>query len=164
MAKITDTEQFTKIETKKVNYKRIIVSFLIAYIGVSVLNFGLYLVISQIIGTSPWDETAVKDNTAYNLTEKFLPLINLVVWTLCAGIYFKGRRVLETSESFKVGIFWLVPALIIDLVGFVLIKHPLSVDAKGFYVDQFPWIYLTYIAVFVAPYCYTILKRHYLCF
>lgn len=129
----------------------LLLSFLIAYAGVSVLGFALYLLISRSRGTSPWDEVDVRHNSSYKFTQRFLPLINLVVWTASAWFYF---FYVDTSyaNAFGLGFMWLVGALLVDYAGFVLIKHPLSVDHKGFYVDQFPWIYFTYLAVFVSPF------------
>ena len=127
-----------------------ILSFVIAYVGVSVLGFGLYLAISRIRRTSPWDEVEVRHNVSYQVAQKFLPLINLGVWTVCAWLYFSYADV-SYANALALGIVWLIVAAIVDYIGFVLIKHPLSVDHKGFYVDQFPWIYFTYLAVFISP-------------
>lgn len=124
--------------------------FLAAYIGVSALGFGLYLLISKAKGTSPWDEVEVKDNSSYQLAQKYLPLINLIVWTMCAWVYFSYVAG-STQSALLLGLLWLIGALLVDYIGFVVIKHPLSLDHKGFYAHQFPWIYFTYFAVFIAP-------------
>ena len=42
------------------------------------------------------------------------------------------------------------PAIVVDYVGFVLIKNPISLTPHDFYIGQFPWIYLIYI---FAPLC-----------
>ena len=131
----------------------LILSFVLAYVGVSLLGFGLYLVISRARGTSPWDEAEVRHNTSYQLAQKFLPLINLVVWIVSAWFYFSYVDV-SYANALSLAIVWLIVAAVVDYIGFVLIKHPLSVDHKGFYVDQFPWIYFTYAAVFVSPLLY----------
>jgi len=57
------------------------------------------------------------------------------------------------------GAFWLGVALPVDFVGFVLIKNPISLSPYDFYVGQFPWIYLIYIAVFLSPSCYVALTE-----
>ncbi len=127
----------------------LLVLFIVAYIVVSTLGFGLYLIISRVKGTSIWDMLEIKDNKAYQLTQKFLPLLNLVVWTVCSYVYFS---IASDDHLFTIALIWLIGALVVDYVGFVLIKHPLSVDHKGFYIGQFPWIYFTYAAVFAAPF------------
>ena len=38
-----------------------------------------------------------------------------------------------------------------DLVGWVLIPHPLQLSFKQFYVEYQPWIMLVYIAIFLGP-------------
>jgi hypothetical protein len=43
-------------------------------------------------------------------------------------------------------------------VGFVLIRNPLSLSPHDFYVGQFPWIYLIYVAIFLAPVCFVALQ------
>jgi hypothetical protein len=129
----------------------LVATFLLAYVLVSALGFGLYLIISRVRVTSPWDEVEVHANRSYQIAQRFLPLINLIVWTLCAWLYFAWTRA-EDSVAVWIALAWLIAAVIIDFIVFVAIKTPLSVDRKSFYIGQFPWIYLTYIAVFVAPF------------
>lgn len=109
------------------------ISFLIAYVGVSTLGFGLYLIISKVRGTSPWDEVEIRENKSYQLTNRWLPLLNLMVWTLAAWCYFSN---VEPSwpNVYVLSAVWLVAAIIVDYVAFVLIKHPLSADHRGFYL------------------------------
>lgn len=131
----------------------LILSFAIAYVGVSALGFGLYLTISRLKGASPWDEVEVRHNASYQLAQKFLPLLNLVMWMVAAWFYFSYVDA-TYGNALLVGLVWLIVAVAVDYGGFVLIKHPLSVDHKGFYVGQFPWIYFTYLAVFASPLLY----------
>ena len=125
-------------------------AFLISYIGVSIVGFGLYLIISKVRGTSPWDEVEVRHNVSYQITSRFLPLINLIFWVVSAWFYFSFSEA-TLGNALLVGTTWLVVAAALDYIAFILIKHPLSVDHKGFYIDQIPWIYLTYVAVFISP-------------
>lgn len=128
----------------------LLISFLIAYIGVSTLGFGLYLVISKVRGTSPWDEVEIRENKSYQLTNRWLPLLNLVIWTLAAWYYFSNVDP-SWANIYALAAIWLAAVVVIDYVAFVLIKHPLSADHRGFYLGQGIWIYLTYLAVFTAP-------------
>jgi hypothetical protein len=57
------------------------------------------------------------------------------------------------------GAVWLVAAVIVDFVGFVVIKNPISLTPKEFYVGQFPWIYLIYVMVTIGPACALYLKK-----
>jgi hypothetical protein len=57
------------------------------------------------------------------------------------------------------GAFWLAAAMIGDYVCFVRIKNPISLSPHDFYIGQFPWIYLIYVAVLVAPLCSVMLMR-----
>ena len=79
-----------------------------------------------------------------------------------AGVYYKRRTGDELAlhrESVVLGAFWLVAAMVVDYVGFVLIKNPISLSPHDFYIGQFPWIYLIYVAVLLSPLCYLTLAR-----
>jgi hypothetical protein len=95
-------------------------------------------------------------NQAYLLSERFLPGMNLVVWGIFAGIYFRGRgdAVRLRREAYCLGGLWLAAAVVVDYVGFVLVRNPLSLSPHDFYVGQFPWIYLIYVAIFLGPVCF----------
>ena len=137
-------------EKSRLHYGRAIGLFVAAYIVVTILAIALSLSIGM-IGHMP-ETTEPMQNQAYLLSERFLPLLNLIVWGLFAWIYFR-RRVVPREEALLLGAFWLVAAIVVDYVGFVLIKNPISLSPHDFYVGQFPWIYLIYAAVFFAPWC-----------
>ena len=99
---------------------------------------------------------------AYLLSERFFPFLNLFAWMAFAGVYYKRRTGDELAlhrESVVLGAFWLVAAMVVDYVGFVLIKNPISLSPHDFYIGQFPWIYLIYVAVLLSPLCYLTLAR-----
>src|SRR5882762_4208456 len=100
-------------------------------------------------------------NQAYLLSERFLPLLNLLAWGLFSWIYFRGRiGALRTHrEALRLGAFWLAVALVVDYVFFVLIKNPISLSPHDFYIGQSPWIYLIYVAVLISPLCCMTLTR-----
>ena len=54
---------------------------------------------------------------------------------------------------------WLVIAVPVDFVCFVIIPNPISLSAHDFYLGQFPWMYLTYLAVLLSPLCYAALVK-----
>jgi hypothetical protein len=49
------------------------------------------------------------------------------------------------------GALWSGISIVIDLFGWVVIKHPWSLTFKQFYVEYQPWITLVYLAMFIAP-------------
>ena len=146
----------------RIRYTRAIVTFVLAYIVVTILGIALSISIG-IVGHMPESVEPMK-NEAYLISEKFLPLLNLVVWGMFAWVYFRGRvggreRMSLRGEAWALGIFWLVAAVVVDYVGFVLIKNPISLSPHDFYVGQFPWIYLIYVAVLFSPVCCVMLAR-----
>jgi hypothetical protein len=46
---------------------------------------------------------------------------------------------------------WLICAMVVDFVGFVLIKNPWSMTPHELYVEYQPWITLIYISIFLGP-------------
>ncbi|HSY34620.1 MAG TPA: hypothetical protein VK814_02605 [Acidobacteriaceae bacterium] len=144
----------------RLSYKRAAVMFLLAYIVVTILGIALSLAIGA-VGHMPQTAEPMQ-NQAYLLAERFYPFLNLLVWGTFAWIYFRKPR--ERSEqaglrkeAWTLGGFWLVVAMVVDYVGFVLIKNPISLSPHDFYIGQFPWIYLIYVAVFLSPWCYVAL-------
>ena len=49
------------------------------------------------------------------------------------------------------GCLWAGISIIVDLVGWVLIKHPWRLTFKQFYVEYQPWITMIYAAIFLGP-------------
>ncbi|MBL0347972.1 hypothetical protein [Candidatus Villigracilis affinis] len=54
-------------------------------------------------------------------------------------------------EALKLGTFWAVVCILIDLVGWILISHPWAMTFKEFYMDYQPWITLIYLVIFFSP-------------
>ena len=146
----------------RLSYKRAAVMFLLAYIVVTILGIALSLGIGA-VGHMPQMAEPLQ-NQAYLLAERFYPFLNLFVWGTFAWIYF--RKPAERSgqaglrkEAWTLGAFWLVVAIVVDYVGFVLIKNPISLSPHDFYIGQFPWIYLIYVAILISPWCYVALAK-----
>jgi hypothetical protein len=125
--------------------------FCAAYVVVTVLAVGLSVAIGVFGHMPPTAEPM--QNQAYLLSERFLPWMNLVVWGIFAWVYFRGRET-RRGEAVSLGAFWVAAAVVVDYVGFVLIRNPLSLSPHDFYVGQFPWIYLIYVAIFLGPVCF----------
>jgi hypothetical protein len=149
-----------QIAQSRFSYRRAVWTFILAYVAVTVLAVALSVSISiamHVTGAMPPIE-----NPAYLLSERFLPFLNLFVWVTFAWVYFKRRTGDELAlrrESLVLGAFWLAAAVVVDYVGFVLIKNPISLSPHDFYIGQFPWIYLIYVAILVSPLCYLTLAR-----
>jgi hypothetical protein len=144
------------VDTARLNYKRAIATFISAYVVVTILGIALSIGIA-IVEHIP--ETAEPmDNQAYLLAERFYPWLNLVVWAIFAWVYFRRRKQNASpnlrEEAFVLGAFWLTAAVVVDYVGFVLIKNPISLSPHDFYIGQAPWIYLIYLAILIAPFCW----------
>jgi hypothetical protein len=85
------------------------------------------------------------------MTLPYHPLLNLF-WLPFAWMYLRGFA-LETrgQEAIRLGIFWVVICILIDLIGWILIPHPWAMTFKEFYLDYQPWITLVYLVIFFSP-------------
>jgi len=140
----------------KLNFIRALALFFVAYIIVTILAAATtecYGLISNLPppppGLSPVKAPVFLATVPYHV------LIMLIVWTLFAWIYFRKRSNsnpnAEKVETRNLALLWLILAMVVDCVGFVLIKHPYSLSAHAFYVDYQPWISLIYVAIFLSP-------------
>ena len=133
-------------------------TFAVAYIVITIVATAFSLALEKAMQVP--DSALPLQNSAYLLAERFFPLMNFLVWMPVAALYFKGRgRIEDTREAKLLGAFWLVLAIVVNCVGFVLIKNPISLSPHDFYIGQFPWIYLIYLVVFASPWCYVALRR-----
>ncbi len=142
---------------KSLQLGRALWTFVVAYVAITIVAtiFSIALEQAMHVPAGP-----PMESPAYRLAERFFPVMNLLVWIPVAALYFKGRgRLEDTHEAKLLGAFWLVLAMVVDFVGFVLIKNPISLSPHDFYIGQFPWIYLIYVAVFASPWCYVVLRR-----
>ena len=73
----------------QLNYKRAVVTFLLAYIVVTILAIALSVAIEIALHLPQTPEPM--QNQAYLLSERFLPLLNLAVWGLFAWVYLRRR-------------------------------------------------------------------------
>jgi hypothetical protein len=133
--------------------------FVVAYVAITILATGFSLALESLMHVG--STAAPLENPAYLLAEKFFPAMNLIVWTACGWLYFRGQRrnAASPTDAWMLGAVWLIAAVIVDFVGFVVIKNPLSLTPKEFYIGQFPWIYLIYVTVAIGPTCALYLKK-----
>jgi hypothetical protein len=71
------------------NYKRAVVTFLLADIVVTILAIALSVGIGMAVHLPQTAEPM--QNQAYLISERFLPLLNLAVWGLFAWLYLRQR-------------------------------------------------------------------------
>ena len=88
---------------------------------------------------------------AYEKTKPWHPLYNIVVFTLFGYAYMNGLQNPSLNEAIITGAIWVSITIIVDLIGWVLIKHPWSLSFREFYIDYQPWITLIYLAIFAGP-------------
>ena len=89
---------------------------------------------------------------AYLMTIPYHPWLNLLVWLPFAWLYLRGIPVEERRrEAVRLGAFWAVITIVVDLIGWVLIPHPWAMTLKQMYVDYQPWITLVYLVIFFSP-------------
>jgi hypothetical protein len=139
---------------KTIDPKRALVSFLIAYIIVTVLAIASSLGYSAFFNlpTQKPGESILLD-PGFVATVPYHVLIMLIIWPLFAWFYFK-KRVPEVKEALGLSWFWLIAAIILDYVAYVVPTHIYSLTHYEFYVVYQPWISLIYLAIFVSPFIF----------
>ncbi len=87
----------------------------------------------------------------YEKTKPWHPLYNIIFFTLFGWLYMSGLENPTITGALIAGAVWAGICIVVDLVGWVLIKHPWRLTFKQFYVEYQPWITLIYIAIFLGP-------------
>ena len=87
----------------------------------------------------------------YEKTKPWHPLYNIIFFPLFGWLYMRALPDPTMAEALVTGAIWVSICIVVDLVGWVLIKHPWSLTFKQFYVEYQPWITLIYIAIFLGP-------------
>lgn len=139
----------------KINFKKAIINFILAYIVVTILCYSVTIITGIVLKLPTAEELGVGifKEPAFVLTVSYHLLINLFVWTIFAWFYFRknDNDTSKLKESVFLGFFWLITALLIDMIGFVIIKSPFSMTFYQFYIEYQPWISITYFFVFIGP-------------
>ncbi len=138
---------------------------LLAYWIVTMLGIVLTIVLSAVYKLPSAAEAGVSvaRQPAYLMTIPFHPLLNLLVWPLFGWLYLRSltSRTRIQNEALRLGVFWTVITVLVDLIGWVLIPHPWQMTFKEFYVDYQPWITLIYLIILASPIAaaYFLLRR-----
>ena len=134
-------------------------------LGMSMLYFFIGMVAVTVVGIlhtcfnifvlkmSSMDKN-IKDDMGegYSKTKPWHPLYNIILFSLFAWLYLRSLDSPTITEALLTGAVWMGACIVVDVFGWVIIKHPWSLSFKGFYVDYQPWITLIYLAIFAAPF------------
>jgi hypothetical protein len=149
------TDQTVEPDPVRMRYPRAIAVFCLAYLTITIVAASCSIALEALLQPPPTPDKV--HSASYVVSERFYPLLNLVVWTAFSALYFR-RSTPSMREALGLGAAWLALALVVDYAAFVAIEHPFSLDARDFYIEQFPWIYLIYAAVAVSPALYVKLR------
>ncbi len=87
----------------------------------------------------------------YERTKPWHPLYNIIIFPPFAYLYLAGLHTVTLQTAVWTGLLWGTVTVVIDVIGWVLIKHPWSLTFKEFYVDYQPWITLIYLTIYASP-------------
>lgn len=88
----------------------------------------------------------------YEATKPWHPLYNILIFPIAAYMYLFTLPVATPYEVVLTSLLWGTLTIIVDVVGWVIIKHPWSLTFKEFYIDYQPWITLIYLAIYISPF------------
>jgi hypothetical protein len=134
--------------------------YAISYVVVTWIGIGHTIFNILVLGMSGMSEGPGL-GMGYEMTKPWHPLYNIILFTLFGLLYLRKVKDLTLKKAMLTGALWAGISILIDLVGWVLIKHPWSLTFKQFYIEYQPWITLVYLAMFIAPVIgFFIVKRH----
>lgn len=143
---------------------------MLPHFGISMLCYWLAYAIVTLIGVlhtifniTVLHMKSMKDGPGmgegYEKTKPWHPLYNIIIFPIFAWLYLNSLASITLNEVALTAAVWLSITLVVDLIGWVIIKHPWSLTFKEFYVDYQPWITLIYLTIFVSPFiAYLILQ------
>jgi len=137
---------------------------MIAYWIVTILGILLTIFFAAIFHPPTPEELGVPvtQAPAYLMTLPYHPLLNLLIWPLFGWWYLSSLspQVSRMREALRLGAYWTVITIVVDLLGWVLIPHIWRMTFKEFYVDYQPWITLIYLVIFLSPIAAARLVKH----
>lgn len=134
--------------------------YAVSYVVVTWIGIGHTVFNILVLGMSGMSEGPGL-GMGYEMTKPWHPLYNIIFFTLFGLLYLRKVKDLTLKMAVATGALWAGISIVIDLVGWVLIKHPLSLTFRQFYIEYQPWITLVYLAMFIAPVIgFFIVNRH----
>ena len=134
----------------KKDIKMSLIWYAICYVAVTWVGIGHTIFNILVLGMSGMSEGPGL-GVGYEMTKPWHPLYNIILFTVFAILYLRKVNDLTVRKAMLTGALWAGISIVIDLVGWVLIKHPLSLTFRQFYIEYQPWITLVYLAMFMAP-------------
>ncbi|MCR5339717.1 MAG: hypothetical protein K6E60_00065 [Saccharofermentans sp.] len=134
----------------KKDIKMSLIWYAICYVAVTWIGIGHTVFNILVLGMSGMSEGPGL-GMGYEMTKPWHPLYNIIFFTLFGLLYLRKVKDLTLGKAMATGALWAGISIVIDLVGWVLIKHPLSLTFRQFYIEYQPWITLVYLAMFIAP-------------
>lgn len=125
-----------------------------AYWIVTVLAIILTILFAILFNPPSPEELGVTPSQApaYLMTIPYHWLLNLLVWPVFAWLYLRIVTIEKRKqEALRLGAFWAIITIVVDVFVWVLIPHPWAMTFKEMYVDYQPWITLIYLIIFVSP-------------
>ncbi len=129
---------------------RLLLLLLIGYVIVTWIGIGHTVFNIKVLHMKSMKESPGMGE-GYEKTKPWHPLYNIIFFTLFGWIYITGLDEPTLTAALIAGAVWAIICIVVDLIGWVLIKHPWRLTFKEFYVDYQPWITLIYLAIFLGP-------------
>jgi hypothetical protein len=147
----------------KQNFLTTMVYFIVAYIMVTILATAFAYMLIWVLKLPTAAELGVSrmNDPGFLLSRPYILAINLLCWTIFAILYDRKRRsgAVSLREALSIALLWLVSAMVLDLVFFVVIQTPVSLSAHEFYIDYQPWITLAYVSILAGHLISYVLSR-----
>lgn len=132
------------------NVTSLILCYVAAYVIVTMIGM-----LHTIFNITVLHMKSMKDSEGmgegYERTKPWHALYNLAVFPVFAGIYFQGLSFVTWKTAAFTSLIWGTATIVLDVFGWVLIKHPWSLTFRQFYIEYQPWITLIYIAIYASP-------------
>ena len=83
-----------------------------------------------------------------------------MVWPWFAWFYLrvKADKQVQFKGALCLGTFSAITTIVVDFNRWVLIRHPLAITLKDYYVDYPTWNTLSYLIIFATPIAVAFLK------
>ena len=147
------------VTKQKLNIKWAVLTFILAYVVLTILGFALYFLVAALMHVSTSGTFNIRTDPAYMLSQQLMVPGNLVTWIGFAWMYFRKTALTSMRHAWILGGFWLVVALPVDFIIYVLLPTPDQLTISDYYAGQFPWIYLVYITVLISPALYLLTRK-----